>query len=146
MLCYTAEACFKGNPEWGKRSQSRWRNWGATDPFDALSSCNIVHSESTKERLHFFVLCTFFNHKNRSRHQWRPLVIMTWLFLKLFTVNIHGVQSDPDDQHPRFGSGWKPGGAVSCPALASNECYCLSGWAVSYRSCSFNQSLNTLQI
>lgn len=60
-----------------------------------------------------FLSFALFNHKNRSRHQRRPLVTITWLFLKLFTVNIHGVQSDPENQHPSFGSGWKPGGAVS---------------------------------
>lgn len=32
---------------------------------------------------------------------------MTWLFLDLFTVNIHGVQSDPENELPSFGSGWK---------------------------------------
>lgn len=62
-LCYTAEACFQGNQVGEKVSiQMEKLRWTAL-PFNAVPSCNIVHSESTKEGLHFFVLSSSFNHK-----------------------------------------------------------------------------------
>lgn len=94
--------------EWGKKVSIQMEKLRCdSPPFNAVPSCNIVHSESTKEGLHFFVLSSFLIIKNRSSRQWRPLVTMTWLFLNLFTVSIHGVQSDPENELPSFGSGWK---------------------------------------
>lgn len=94
--------------EWGKKVSIQMEKLRCdSPPFNAVPSCNIVHSESTKEGLHFFVLSSFLIIKNRSSRQWRPLVTMTWLFLNLFTFSIHGVQSDPENELPSFGSGWK---------------------------------------
>lgn len=45
------------------KSQSKWRNGDATAPFFMLSSCNIVHSENTKEGASSFFFVLSFSYK-----------------------------------------------------------------------------------
>lgn len=96
-LYYTADACFQGN--WREKVSIQMEKLRCdSPPFYALSSCNIVQSENTREGPHFFLSFPFII-KYRSSHRWCTLVTMTWLFWTwLFTGNVDGVQSDPDNE------------------------------------------------